>query len=863
MIWASIMPEKHNCGETIMIIYNRDRISWDQFLDDSSKKNDIHKKEYRNIETQAQFKDSTIVSNTYTVKRMSHDSSVYHPFAGRNKKNELPEDKQQQKDSLKAFTSMAALKRYILSIDSSHQIDRIDDLFGLIKIAFSLGQDRILKCDRIDQMDAYYHWKMGLRVHSNALKNLTDDDLMAKLNIPEFQQERRYYINQACKHFVNDLYNEALDNLLLAQNYEKYDPFVLYTMGLIHLYVPDHLNIDLALKLFLKSAKYYQTEKKQGDESVSYFYAGMCAYILKKDHDAINYTEKALTVSEFFEASFALARFKASIGDESCLPVVKKLVEKNPLYGLKVLIDDAFLNIINKIYQLFVAMRNTAKAECDTIHLAMIADRHLEKYKKRQPDVFSRWKTLFNEANQIYQKNSCMDYLDALPVLKEADTYYQALKQGQAPKKMQSSPFHQYEKQQNRAFPSEKLHSKKDTEIAEKEIFDLLNETKALVHHNTDFQYLTRVTQAQASEKIAYLLDNPIACIDMATLSEHDSSVLTIAFSPCSKKLASGAEDGSIRLWNLDNFHCTHILSHHQKAVNCLQFSPNGKILASASWDKTIKLWDLETFHEIATLTAHTDSVEVLDISMDNLLLASGSNDQTLRLWDIRKKQSLHTFDNFSDTIRSLCFSPDGLQLAAGSWDIIYLWDVLSKKSIRTFKGQTKNYISALAISPDGLSLAAGSHDKTIRLWDMTSKKQSLKLQGHLRRVNCVAFSPDNLTLASGSHDKQVKLWNTKTGQEINGLNVHNDFVSAVSFSPDGNILASASHDTKIRLWQIHYKIMPKDALIETIERNISDARHRRQAQWRADMRCEICGDRLGFIDIFKGRVRCHKHDQE
>jgi len=843
------------------MIYNRDSISWDQFLNDSSKKNINHIEAQEN--SAAQSKDETIVSNAYTVKRMSHNSPVYHPFAARNKKNELSEEHQQQKDALKVFASMAALKRYILSMDASHPIDNTGDPFELIQVAFSLGQDRMANCDRIDQMDAYYHWKMGIRIHCNAIKNLTDDDLTAKLNIPEFQQERRYYVNQACKHFVNDLYNESLDNLLLAQNYEKYDPFVLFTMGLIHLYVPDHLNIDLALKLFLKSAKYYQAEKNQQDESASYFYAGMCAYILKNDHDAINYTEKALELSEFSEASYALARYKASMGDESCLPVVKKLVENNSLYGLKILIDDVFLNVIHKLNQMFVSMRQTIKAECDTIHLAMIADRHLEKYQKRQPDVFSRWKTLFNEANQIYQKNSYMDYMDARPILKEADNYYQALKQGQAPKKLQSSPIHHYQKQQNRAFPSEKLHPKKDTEIAEKEIFDLLNETKALVHHNTDFQYLTRVTQAQASEKIAYLLDNPIACIDMATLSEHDSSVLSIAFSPCSKQLASGAEDGTIRLWNLEKFQCTQILSHHQKAVNCIKFSPNGKILASASWDKTVKLWDLDTFDEIATLTGHTDSVEVLDISMDNLLLASGSNDQTIRLWDIRKKQPLHTFDSFSDTIRSLCFSPDGLQLAAGSWDIIYLWDVLSKKSIRTFKGQTKNYISALDIAPDGLTLAAGSHDKTIRLWDMTSKKQSLKLQGHLRRVNCVAFSPDNLTLASGSHDKQVKLWNIKTGKEINGLNVHNDFVSAVSFSPDGDILASACHDTKIRLWHIHYKIMPKDALVETIDRNIADARHRRQAQWRADMRCEICGDRLGFIDIFKGRVRCQKHDHE
>jgi len=846
-----------------MIIYNRDRMTWEQFINDSSQKNDIHEQDPNKLTPFPQkSSDKTIVSKNYTVKRMSHDSSVYHPFSERKQKEDISDDRQKQKESLQTFASIGALKRYIQFHNTPRPPQNVNDMYELIHTAFSLGKERFLQCDRIDQVGANYHWKMGLHIHCNLIKNLSNDDLMAKLNIPEFQQERRYYVSQACKHFVNNLYNEALDNFLLAQNYEKYDPFVLRTMGFIHLYVSSHLNIELALELFLKSVKYYQSENQQQDVSESYFYAGICAYILKKDTDAINYAEKALGLPNFHEANYALAKFKASIGDESCLPIVKKLIEKNPLYGLKVHIDDTFLPLMDKLCQTVVSIRNAAKSECDTIHLAMIADRHLDKYQQRQPDVFARWKTLFNEANQIYQKNSYMDYLDALPILKESDTFYQALKLGQSPKKVQrSSSIHQYEKQQHRISPFDKAHSKKDIEIAEKEIFDLLNETKALVHHNTDFQYLTRVTQAQASEKIAFLLDNPIACIDMATLADHKSSVLTIAFSPCSQKLASGAEDGSIRIWTLNNFQCVKELIHHKKAVNRLKFSPDGHFLASASWDNTIKLWDLQTFDEIATLTGHQDSVEVIDISMDSLLLASGSNDQTIRLWDCKKMQTLHTFDNFSDTIRSLSFSPDGLQLAAGSWDIIHLWDVLSKKSIRTFKGQTKNYISALDISPDGLTLAAGSHDKTVRLWDMTSKKQSLKLQGHLRRVNCVAFSPDNLTLASGSHDKQVKLWNTKTGKEINGLNVHNDFVSAVAFSPDGNILASASHDTRIRLWQIHYKIMPKDALVEIIERNTADAMHRRQAQWRADMRCEICGDRLGFIDIFKGRVRCHKHE--
>jgi len=855
-------------GEWIMIIYHRDKQTWEQYISGSIQEtNDAenHQKKDFSAPTNRKTPKENILSQPYTVKRLSHGSSVLNPYFGTDNKTSSTDNQNKQRLSLNAFTSKDALKRYIGEHHRHAQISDIADFPELLFTIFIQGDDRAAKSDNILSVSAYYLWTMALNVHHCFINNLTTDDLFSKLKIPDFQQERRYYIDQACKHFTNELYEESLDNFIQAEHYEKYDPFVLYTIGLIRLYVPQFKDIKRALNRFIKAANYYQVENNAIKTAESFYQAGICAYVLKKDTEGVHYATKALEIiSNFDEASYLLARLKAAMGDMSCMDILKPLMEKNPLYGLKAHMDDEFLPFADNLYQIVLSLKNSAKSECDSFHLTMIADRHLEKYQQKKPEAFGQWKSLFNEANKMYQNNSYMDFLDAFPILQESDIHYQNCKQaGSGKGKTNPSHIHLYKKQQHKSVSKHKESSKKDTDIAEKEIFDLLNETKALVHHNTDFQYLTRVTQAQASEKIAFLLDNPIACIDIATLSGHDVSVHSIDFSICGQLLASGAEDGTVRLWDLKKNECISVINHHKKAVNCVRFSPNGQWIASASWDHTIKLWDINTFEEVATLKGHNDSVEILGFTMDSYCLASAGNDKTIRLWNLKNFQLIHAFDNFSDTIQSLYFSPDGLQLVAGTWDIIYLWDVASKKLMHTFKGQTKNYISALAISPDGMMLAAGSHDKTIRLLDMNSKKQSLKLQGHSRRINCVAFSPDNLTLASGSHDRTVKLWNVKTGQEINGLDVHNDIVSSVTFSPDGMMLASASHDNLIRLWQIHYKIMPKDALIETIERNNTDALRRRQAQWRAEMRCEICGDRLGFLDILKGRVRCHKHEEK
>ena len=50
-------------------------------------------------------------------------------------------------------------------------------------------------------------------------------------------------------------------------------------------------------------------------------------------------------------------------------------------------------------------------------------------------------------------------------------------------------------------------------------------------------------------------------------------------------------------------------LQEHTFSVHCVAFSPDGKTLASGSNDGTIKLWDVATGKEQATLEGRTDEV--------------------------------------------------------------------------------------------------------------------------------------------------------------------------------------------------------------------------------------------------------------
>jgi WD40 repeat protein len=75
----------------------------------------------------------------------------------------------------------------------------------------------------------------------------------------------------------------------------------------------------------------------------------------------------------------------------------------------------------------------------------------------------------------------------------------------------------------------------------------------------------------------------------------HTDSVRAVAFSTDGKMLASGSEDGSLRLWGAITGERVQILYEHNSRIWSLAFSPDGILLASGSTDQTIRLWKIQT----------------------------------------------------------------------------------------------------------------------------------------------------------------------------------------------------------------------------------------------------------------------------
>ena len=342
----------------------------------------------------------------------------------------------------------------------------------------------------------------------------------------------------------------------------------------------------------------------------------------------------------------------------------------------------------------------------------------------------------------------------------------------------------------------------------------LLTRSFRYLYHNVAFSPDGNTIASGSDDATIYLWDVNTGTLKN-TLTGHTAWVKHISFSPNGRMIASGGGDNTIRLWEVNTGTLKNTLTGHTHPVESVAFSPDGNTIASGSRDTTIGLWDADTGALKNTLTGHTDSVGSVAFSPDGNTLASRSSGEgTVLLWDVHTsniKNTLHT-----DEVLSVAFSPDGNTIATGSFDeTIRFWDVATGTLKNTITEHTNSVVSSVAFSPDGNTITCVSWSDAatnapwggaaIRFWDVDTSTLKNTLIGHTDGVNSVAFSPDGNTIATGSEDTTIRLWDVNTGTLKNTLTGHTHPVDNVAFSPDGNTIASAySKDSTIRLWDVN-----------------------------------------------------------
>ncbi|PWY68740.1 NACHT and WD40 domain protein [Aspergillus eucalypticola CBS 122712] len=253
----------------------------------------------------------------------------------------------------------------------------------------------------------------------------------------------------------------------------------------------------------------------------------------------------------------------------------------------------------------------------------------------------------------------------------------------------------------------------------------------------------------------------------------------------------------SVKVWDVSTRTLRHMLEGHSGAVHGVSISPDKQRLASGAYDATIKLWDLNTppcrpsFGEREYTAESHGFLSSMAFSPDGRWLASGGIGDTVKIWELETKLwgSAHdalryTLEGHRRSVISLSFSPDVRQLASSSIDgIIKIWDPVTGSLQHTLEGHERG-VYTVVFSPDGRWLASGSEDKTVRLWDPATGTLLHILKHPSWVCRLVAFSADGRWLATGS-DRIIRIWDPPTGTLQHTIDTQKPFAKLV-FSSDG-----------------------------------------------------------------------------
>ncbi|KAI7761130.1 hypothetical protein LZL87_014344 [Fusarium oxysporum] len=152
----------------------------------------------------------------------------------------------------------------------------------------------------------------------------------------------------------------------------------------------------------------------------------------------------------------------------------------------------------------------------------------------------------------------------------------------------------------------------------------------------------------------------------LQTLEGHTGWVSSVVFSNDDKLIASGSNDGTVKIWHIETDEEEQTLAARTDWVTSVVFSKDDKLIASGSRDGIVRIWNVATGKEEQTLEGHTYSVTSIVFSKDDKLIASGSRDGTIKIWNVVTGTNLKIFDAGQVT-EVLSFTDDDSVLATST----------------------------------------------------------------------------------------------------------------------------------------------------------------------------------------------------
>ncbi len=294
------------------------------------------------------------------------------------------------------------------------------------------------------------------------------------------------------------------------------------------------------------------------------------------------------------------------------------------------------------------------------------------------------------------------------------------------------------------------------------------------VEFSPDGAYLT------VSTKIGFWIYDTATMVPRALWGTERGMFNVATFSPDMRWIATGDQDGIVKVWDTQNGLCVTKIDWEKSAqrwrdsVLHVYFSPDGQYLAASG------------FGHSAVYAWHTNNkMPIASVTIENP-----------KLDDYRKKDADY------DRHFPIALSPDSNLFASVSApDTVTISDINTGEDIANLTGHTAP-VHTLLFSPCGQYLAGANLGATVQIWDIQNESLVMMPTTYEGKRARLTYAADNTLRVADIHGDKVVIWNASNGEKLDVFETFGSTDRASRFSSDGTQFAVCSTAGDVEVWE-------------------------------------------------------------
>ena len=236
--------------------------------------------------------------------------------------------------------------------------------------------------------------------------------------------------------------------------------------------------------------------------------------------------------------------------------------------------------------------------------------------------------------------------------------------------------------------------------------------------------------------------------------------------------------------------HCT--IQAHKSDINTVKFTTDNKLIATGSNDGTVALFDVNTSRNCALLLTNTHNNNILCLDTYGPMITVGCSDRSIRIFDLHTQRVLRSLTGHNGKVQSILYVPPAGGLKSG----------VDLSNLTSPIGSSSNSSAATTTFSRGMIISGGT-DKTVKIWDYKDGRCTRSIDTR-SIVNSIAISPDGVNIVVGNQDGGLRLFDIRNGAKIAEVSsAHSAAITSVTFNrADGGMtILTAGRDNTLRLF--------------------------------------------------------------